>query len=185
MNYFDYINELKPNDILKNNTEAKVKLEIAKQTNKRYKMKKATISIAACLIVLIVSVFTANAVTKNSKYIDSETKTTLAQTISVHTTIDKTEEPQEILIGDTVYQQYQTDDKIEINKSDIGELIGIIGESNFASEMKSLAEEKSSRQNKFQDAEVYRIKANKNDTAVLVKEKDTNEYYLFYSANTQ
>ncbi|MDE6660116.1 MAG: hypothetical protein K2K01_08410 [Eubacterium sp.] len=187
MDYFDYIKDLKPNDDLKSKTKARIQLEISKQNIKSRTAKRATISIAACLIILAVSVFTVKAVTKNSEYIDStsETKTTLEQIISVHTTTDEAEEPQEILIGDTVYLQYQTKDKIEINKSDIGELIDRIGESNFRSEMKSLAEKKSSKKNKFQNAEVYRIKTYKNDTAVLVKEKSKEEYYLFYRTEQQ
>lgn len=194
MNYFDYMNELKPNDALKNRTKAKVQLEISKQNHKRYTIKKAYISIAACFIVLVASVFTAGALTKNSGYIEgpeeSSTKNFFSEKILINTTLDESEEyPQEILIEDHLYLQYQKEDtksiedsKLEINKADIGELLYTIDESNLVDAMKTLggSETKAIKKNKFCNAKVYKLNNYKNNTALLVKEENKEEYYLFY-----
>ena len=138
MNYFDYINNIKPDKQLKNRTRTRVKFEISKQNSKRNNIKKALPSIAACFIILTASVFTLIASNQNSDYInhinESVSRNLFSEKIMVNITSDESEaNPQKIIIGDNLYLQYQkkdsneTDnDEIEIYKSDIGKLLYII-----------------------------------------------------------
>lgn len=198
MNYFDYINGLKPNDNLKNDIKAKVNLEISKQKIKKNNIKKVYISIAACFVLLIATIMTAKTLTHNSIYIDdsteiSETEPNPSKNILIRIASDKTNEPQCILIGDNLYLQYISgdsnkkadNDRIEINKSDIGELLYTINENNLVSNLKSSnnSDTNDTDPNKFYNAEVYRLNNYENNTVVLVKEENKEEYYLFYLIN--
>jgi len=194
MNYFDYINNIKPDKQLKNRTRTRVKFEISKQNSKRNNIKKALPSIAACFIILTASVFTLIASNQNSDYInhinESVSRNLFSEKIMVNITSDESEaNPQKIIIGDNLYLQYQkkdsneTDnDEIEIYKSDIGKLLYIIDENNLVDQLKSSKNPNANniQKNKFCNAEVYKLNNYKNNTVILVKEKDKEEYYLFY-----
>lgn len=202
MNYFDYINNLKPDNNLKNKTKSRVMFEISKQNTKKSNLKKASISIAACFIVLIISISISRVLIKNSDNIHNATETEKLTTQNVYS--DKilvsvasdglAAGPQTVLLEDKLYLQYckgdiikkyESDDKkIEINKSDIGELVYTINEYNLVDGMnmkflKGLDTE-TAKHNKFYNAKVYKLKNCKNDTVFLVKrDVKEDEYYFF------
>lgn len=200
MNYFDYINDLKPNDNLKNDTRARVKFEISKQKIKKNNIKKAYISMAACFIVIVVSVIASKALTKNPDYIGTptgtpETEQNSSEKILVSVASDGLAAgPQTVLLGDKLYVQYwdesilqeteTDDDKIRINKSDVGELVYTIDEDNLvdSTSFKFLnkLDTETAQQNEFYNAKVYKLKNCKNNTVFLVREDKTDAYALFF-----
>lgn len=181
MNYFDYIDDLNPDINLKSGTKSKVMLEISKQNTQKSNTKKAYISIAACFIILFGSIITFRALTKNS------------DTISVNTAPDSLMAgPQSVLIDNKLYLQYwreeineedNDNEKIVINKTDIGELVCTINEYNLVDgiNMKFLKalDIENAKQNKFYNAKVYKLINCKNDTVLLVKRDVNDEYYFF------
>lgn len=200
MNYFDYINDLKPDNNLKNNTKSKVMLEISKQNVKKSTAKKTYLSIAACFIVLLTSISALRVLMRNSENIGnsseiekSTTQNHLSDKISVNIAGDGLAAgPEAVLFEDKLYLQYSRDDiregskegEIEINKSDIGELVYTINEDHLVDGinfkfLKTLSTE-AAKQNKFYNAKVYKLKNCKNDTVFLVKrDVKEDEYYFF------
>lgn len=192
MNYFDYMKDLKPDESLKDRTEARIKLEISKQNIKKSNNRKAYISIAACFILLVSSIMITKALTKNPEYIGNISKNSkkefiTAEKVPINMDSNTTKAiPQKFLIVDKLYLQYteNSSNNIEISKTDIGELICTITEKNLVDDMES-PDLKAAGQNKFYNAEVYSLKNYKNNSVVLVKEKHKEEYYLFYLTNEQ
>lgn len=200
MNYFDYINDIKPDKRLKTSTESKVMLEMSKQSIKKSNAQKACISIAACFILLVVTITSSKALMNNFDNFDNPNKTEkiTAQNIPSDKILVNTDGdglqagPVAVLFEDKMYLQYYRSDiregdmkgKIEIDKSDISELAYTINEDNLVDGIDfmflTLQDAETAKQNKFYNAKVYKLKNCKNDTVLLAKRDVKEDSYYFF-----
>ena len=137
MNYTEYNNQLKLPDDLYKKTLAGVKSEISKHNQIQRKKKVASLSFAACFMILVTSISTVKYLNNNSSDAIEATHnsstnnkgfSTDNRTIKIK--IENTKYPQKIIMDNKIYSQYYFGDAkadknntIELKQSEIGDLV--------------------------------------------------------------
>lgn len=192
MNYNEYNNQLKLPDDLYKKTLAGVKSEISKHNQIQRKKKVASLSFAACFMILVTSISTV-------KYLNNNSSDTLEATHNSSTNnkgfstdnrtikikIENTKYPQKMIIDNRIYSQYYFGDAkadknntIELKQSEIGDLVCKLDYFNLTNDLSNYVPMtvEEAENNKFYKALVYKYA--KSDNLIIVQ--TNNEYYIFY-----
>lgn len=194
MNYNDYINETKPSLELRERIHSNVKKEIAKKQINRTKTIKGTLSMVACLVILMATGSVINSFTKNA---NDDTLTKISENDNEKFIIITEENgskllPQEILINNAYYRQFSSyevkshlkkdNGNFVIKKSDIGEYICKINSNNIYNvDNQEIEDDEKAKQNEFYNAKVYKYSPCNDLSNIIVETADN--IYLFHLVN--
>lgn len=192
MNYTEYNNQLKLPDDLYKKTLAGVKSEISKQNQIQRKKKVASLSFAACFMILVTSISTVKYLNHNSSdaieathHSSTNNKGFSTDNRTIKIKIEDTKYPQKIIIDNKIYSQYYFRDAkadknntIELKQSEIGDLVCTLDYFNLTNDLSNYVPMtvEEAENNKFYKALVYKYA--KSDHLIIVQ--TNNEYYIFY-----
>ena len=191
MNYTEYNNQLKLPDDLYKKTLAGVKSEISKHNQIQRKKKVASLSFAACFMILVTSISTVKYLNHNSDAIETthnsstNNKGFSTDNRTIKIKIEDTKYPQKIIIDNKIYSQYYFGDaksdknnNIELKQSEIGDLVCKLDYYNLTDDLSNYVPMtlEEAKNNKFYKALVYKYA--KSDNLIIVQ--TNHEYYIFY-----
>lgn len=192
MNYTEYNNQLKLPDDLYKKTLAGVKSEISKHNQIQRKKKVASLSFAACFMILVTSISTVKYLNHNSSdaieathHSSTNNKGFSTDNRTIKIKIEDTKYPQKIIIDNKIYSQYYFGDAkadknntIELKQSEIGDLVCTLDYFNLTNDLSNYVPMtvEEAENNKFYKALVYKYA--KSDHLIIVQ--TNNEYYIFY-----
>ena len=196
MNYTEYNNQLKLPDDLYKKTLAGVKSEISKHNQIQRKKKVASLSFAACFMILVTSISTVKYLNHNSSDAFETTHnsstnnkgfSTDNRTIKIK--IEDTKYPQKIIIDNKIYSQYYFGDAkadknntIALKQSEIGDLVCTLDYFNLTNDLSNYVPMtvEEAENNKFYKALVYKYA--KSDHLIIVQTNTIEDLLNLYTA---
>ena len=189
MNYTEYNNQLKLPDDLYKKTLAGVKSEISKHNQIQRKKKVASLSFAACFMILVTSISTVKYLNNNSSDAIETTHnsstnnkgfSTDNRTIKIK--IENTKYPQKMIIDNKIYSQYYFGDAkadknntIELKQSEIGDLVCTLDYFNLTNDLSNYVPMtvEEAENNKFYKALVYKYA--ESDNLIIVQTNNNRQ----------